>query len=730
MTKLIFFLTIVCLLAPIGSAPAQADPAKTLGLIKVDTAPVIDGNAELIWHRADSISDFVQNSPFHGKEPSRRTVAKVLTTDEALYVLMLCYDERKNIQRTRGTLDDFAGDVVSFMIDTFDDKRTAYKFAVSASGVRADCRLLDDGRNRDYNWDGVWFSSTRIYDWGFEIEMEIPYRSIQYDEHLRAWGLDFDRWIPTLNEDIYWNAYAENEGQRISKFGRLDFGDFYPTVKGLNLEIYPVGIAKTTYVKDSQYDFDPNAGVDVFYNPSQRLTFQLTANPDFAQIEADPFAFNISRYETYFNERRPFFTEGSEVFMPSGAERNSGFYSPLELLYTRRIGKKLPDGSEVPLLLGTRAFGRISDWEYGGFLAATDRRDISFSGERFDEPRALFSSVRLKRQILNNSSVGLLYAGKSTEALNNGVVDVDGAFRAADWQLAYQLARSYKGSAGDFASSAGLKIEKKKVFIAVRNRNIGKDFDIDEVGFVPWRGTAELTALGGPRWYFERGAVSQILLYMGGIANYERVDRYTDRIAALGLNMQFRRNWGYELSGDVGRSKDQGKTYSSYDVNLSTWFSISPKWDGNLSGGFSRTYNFMRNYLGFYSWANSSIGWSILDALRIGTSFNAFVEWKPDNRIEDVTLNGRPFFSVTPMNNLNVRVYVDGVYDRSADKVEQLIGGLLFSYNFRPKSWVYLAVNEIRDRSEQFGPGGELLPNRMHLIDRASVLKVKYLFYF
>jgi hypothetical protein len=723
-------LTLFCALLLAAAPEALADSQKILRLKAADTAPVLDGIIDQSWSRADSVSDFVQLEPYFGREPDRKTVAKVLTTEKALYCLMVCLDERKNIQRNTSTLDQAGGDIVSLMLDTFGDKRTAYKFAVSASGARADCRLLDDARNRDYNWDGVWFSAAKIYDWGFVIEMKIPYRSIQYDERLPEWGLDFDRWIPTLSEDIYWCAYEQNEGQRISKFGKLVFEDFRPTVKGLNLEIYPVGITKLKYLHDSDYDFSPNAGVDVFYNPSQRLTFQLTANPDFAQIEADPFEFNISRYETYFSERRPFFTEGNEVFMPSGRERGSGFYEPLELFYSRRIGRKLPDGSEVPLLLGTRAFGRLSEWEYGGFLAVTDEKDYVVGGERQTEAQALFSSVRLKRQILGNSSVGLLYVGKNTSDTNNGVIDVDGAFRATDWQLAYQLARSYRGTEGDFAESSCLKIAKEEWLALVRSRYVGEDFDVTEVGYVPWKGTTEVTAIGGPRWYFQKGPIKQVLIYTGGVLNNEKVDAFTDRAGALGLNMQFRKGWGYEISGVVGRSKDMGREFDSFDASLSSWYNISPKWDASLSAGYSRTYNFSRDYLAFYTWSESEIEWRAMDLLELGTSLSVFVEGNPDGEVEDVTLNSRPYVSVTPFNDLNVRVYLDNVYVRSTEKVQQVTGGLLFSYNFRPKSWIYLAVNEVRDRSDEYDAFGTPLPNRMHVTDRACVLKLKYLFYF
>ena len=730
MKNRILFLAIMCTLVFVGPSTGWAGSEKTLILRKTQSPIAIDGVIDPLWSQADSISDFVQFAPYHGREPSRKTMAKVLTSDNALYCLIVCREEKKNIQRGTGTLDEVGGDIVSLMVDTFGDRRTAYKFAVSASGVRADCRLLDDARDRDYNWDGVWFSAARIHDWGFVVEMEIPYRSIQYDERLSEWGFDVDRWIPTLKEDIYWCAYEENEGQRISKFGRLILEDFRPSVKGLNLEIYPVGISKAEYLHDSEYDISTTAGMDIFYNPSQRLTFQLTGNPDFAQIEADPFEFNISRYESYFDERRPFFTEGNEVFMPSGRESGSGFYQPLELFYSRRIGRKLVDGSEVPLLLGTRAFGRIGKWEYGGFLAMTDEKDYDWEGEKLTEPQALFSSARIKKQILDNSSVGLLYVGKNSESEKTGVIDIDGAFRGANWQLAYQVARSYRDSQGDFAASAGLKIPREKWLIAARSKYVGKDFDVSQVGFVPWKGTAELTALAGPRWYFKEGCIRQILIYTGGMLNHEDVDAFTDRMGMLGLNMQFRKNWGYELSLLAGRSKDMDKEFTYYAMSLSSWYGISPKWDGGLSGGYEKTYNFSRGYLAPYFWMESEIEWLALDILELGTSLSVFAEGNPDNRIEDITVNARPYVSVTPVNNLNVRVYLDNVYVRSAENIQQAIGGLLFSYNFRPKSWIYLAINEVRDRSDEFDGAGGLLPNRLHVTDRASVFKLKYLFYF
>jgi len=694
---------------------------KTLSLRPTPAQIAIDGDAETAWDAADSTDDFFQLQPYFSQPPTRRTIAKVLTTNDALYCLMVCYAPRDEVQVTKGVVDQTRGDIVSIMLDTFDDKQSAYKFAVTASGVRADCRLIDDARNRDYSWDGVWTAATKVYDWGFIVEMEVPYKSIKYNAALASWGLDFDRWQARNSEDLYWSAYERSEGQRISKFGRLNLEEFRPGAGGLNLEVYPVGIAKTTLVAPDQYETDLDAGLDLFYNPSEKLTLQLTANPDFAQIEADPFAFNISRYETFFQERRPFFTQGNEIFMPAGRERSSGFYRPLELFYSRRIGKILPDGEQVPLVVGTKAFGKAGDWDYGGFYAYTGEQAYDNGGAPAVEQAASFVSGRVKKRILDNSSVGVLFVGKQNESGTFGVVDIDGAFRSPSYQLAYQVSRSIDTGKGDFAASAGFRSFSETWGLLSRARWIGKDFEVNQVGFVPWKGTGEFVTLTGPVWNYDIGALQQIFLYFGPSLYYERVDGYTDAGGLIGMDMNFRRNWGYEINLSLSRSRDLSVEYTSYDMNLSTWINIDPKWNGNVYGGLSHTYNFSRDWLAFYYYAGLGVGWNALQTFELGTSFDMFIEGNPDGNIQDITYNARPYFSLTPFNDLNIRVYSDYVFVRSTDQMENIIFGFLFSYNFLPKSWIYFALNDTRNRDENA---------RMRVADRAGVFKVKYLYYF
>jgi hypothetical protein len=186
--------------------------------------------------------------------------------------------------------------------------------------------------------------------------------------------------------------------------------------------------------------------------------------------------------------------------------------------------------------------------------------------------------------------------------------------------------------------------------------------------------------------------------------------------------MQFRDNWGFEINFNMGKSKDEDKKFDSYEISLSSWFNTSPNYSANLWGGYSKTYNFSRDYLAFYSWLGSEFNFKATDILDIGTSFNMWVEGNPNGNIADITYNARPYFSFTPINDLNLRVYVDNVYLRSSKQLEHVILGVLFSYQFLPKSWIYFAYNDYQNRDS--------IDRTFRVANRASVLKVKYLYYF
>jgi hypothetical protein len=699
---------------------------KILYLNKINYSIVVDGILDPAWSFADSSSDFFQFEPFYAQRPTVETTVKVIADEENLYCLFICKDDNVNqIQVNNGMQDNFTGDIVSIMLDTFGDKQSAYKFAVNASGVLSDSRILDDGRGRDYTWDGIWYAASKIYDWGYVVEMKIPFKSIKYNKDLNYWGLDFDRWRSFNREDLFWCRYEQNEGQRVSKFGKLVFIDFKPTQVGLNLEIYPVGISKINY-QNGKYKLEPEAGLDITYNPSEQLTVLFTANPDFAQIEADPFNFNISRYESYFRERRPFFTQGNEIFNPSGRESNSGFYSPMELFYSRRVGRILPNGRQVPLNFGVKAFGKIDDYDYGAFVSTTGK--AIYNG--FVEQNATFGAVRLKKKILDNSSIGILLVSKTSPTGSNSVFDIDGAFRQSDWQLSYQIAAAIKNSKTDFAFSSGYRMFSKNWGTLVKARAVGKNFDVSEIGFVPWRGTFNTAMITGPVFIFDDGNISNIFAYGGITVNYEDEDLFYDRNFVIGAYIEMRSGWDLEFNLQAGKSKDNFVKYNSFEANISSGIRISQSWNANLWSGYSNTYNFKRNYLASHTWFGSQFNLRPFNFINFGSSIEIFVEQNPSKKIEDITLSARPFTSITPVNNLNIRLYVDNLFLKSTDKLERMIIGLLFSWNFSPKSWIYLAFNELKKQVDLFDSNSTIISRSLQTIDRVGVFKVKYLYFF
>ena len=180
----------------------------------------------------------------------------------------------------------------------------------------------------------------------------------------------------------------------------------------------------------------------------------------------------------------------------------------------------------------------------------------------------------------------------------------------------------------------------------------------------------------------------------------------------------------------LSHSRDEDKEFTSYEISLSTWFHTSPLWEANVWGAWSRTYNFNRDWLAFYAHAGSWLGVHVSDEVLLNLNLGMFVEGNPDNEVEDITWNARPAVTWNPWNDVSLRLYVDNLFVRSADRMERIIAGFLFSWNFLPKSWIYFAINDVRDRSEEYDGMGSLLPARMHVVGQAAVLKVKYLYYF
>ncbi len=313
------------------------------------TPPLIDGKLDdNCWNNeGEWLQNFVQQTPKEGALASERTIMKILYDDKYIYVAFRCYDsEPEKIQSYIGNRDQMLGDVVGVNFDSYFDHRTGYEFNVTAGGVQIDLLLKNDG-NPDFNWNAVWYSATAINDSGWTAELKIPFSQLRYNNiENQVWGMHAWRWIARHSEEDQWSLIPRNNTGFIYSFGELHGIKNLPRSRRIETMPYilsrlrqaPIDKSNPFYKKN---DYDASIGVDGKVGIGSDFTLDYTFNPDFGQVEADPSVMNLSAFETYFDEKRPFFLEGKNV-LDFKVDNDILFYS-------RRIGHApmvIPDADE------------------------------------------------------------------------------------------------------------------------------------------------------------------------------------------------------------------------------------------------------------------------------------------------------------------------------------------------------------------------------------------------
>ena len=292
---------------------------------------------------------FVQIDPEQGQPSPFRTVVRIGQTETALYVAFEALDREPSrvaaaVTDRDGDLD--ADDSVALLLDTFLDGRTAYLFQVNALSTQLDGRIADNGRTVDLLWDGAWNSVARRHGEGYSVELEIPFEVLRYRRGGgRRWGVSFLRTVPRRLETSLWPEPTENR-YRVANFGLLE--GLAPGVAGKRWQLIPF----TLGVVDEDGRGDVEVGGDFRFRPSSSLGIDVTINPDFALIEADVEEINLTRFELFVPEKRPFFLEGSETFRQRIRQFNS-----------RRIGD-ISWGTKTNGTLGRTSYSAIVD--FGG----------------------------------------------------------------------------------------------------------------------------------------------------------------------------------------------------------------------------------------------------------------------------------------------------------------------------------------------------------------------------
>jgi len=275
-----------------------------------------------------------QSDPNEGEPATEKTTVQIAYDDEAVYIGILAYDREPEKIVTRLYRRDAGGggDCVDIYCNPHHDHQTGNYFLVSASETLTDGVLYNDVE-WDVTWDGVWEAKTTIHDKGWTVECKIPYHILLFSpKEEYTWGMNVARRIDRKHEYSHWVMVPKNESGGVSRFGHL------VGIKGIHpkkhLEFLPFDLGRSTFVPDSLANPDgrelfSSAGIDMRYGLSTNLSLNATINPDFGQVEADPAVLNLSVFETFFEERRPFFVEGASIFRIKGCQP----------LYSRRIGK-------------------------------------------------------------------------------------------------------------------------------------------------------------------------------------------------------------------------------------------------------------------------------------------------------------------------------------------------------------------------------------------------------
>ena len=421
-------------------AAAVAAPAAVPSVRAVRAAGriVIDGRLdEADWQRAELATNFIQRDPDEGKSATERTEVRVLYDADAIYFGARMFDrEAGKIARrlTRRDADSSGvADSLFIGIDPHHDHLTGTLLVVTAAGSLRDGVLFNDS-GEDDSWDGVWEAAVSIDDQGWTAEIRIPFSQLRFpaSDH-QTWGLNFVRTITRTNEEDWWAPSPKKDSAVVSRFGHLTDLDGVRGRRHLDLLPYATARREVDSTVEPGNPFTDgralagNAGLDAKWGVSSNVTVDATVNPDFGQVEVDPAVVNLSAFETFYDEKRPFFIEGSDVFSRFGRNGASGFMgfnrANPTLFYSRRIGRT-PQGSaggdfvDMPsattILGAAKITGKTArGWTINFIDAVTSREwaETALGAVRDTvevEPLTNYAAARVRRDIGKRAGVGML----------------------------------------------------------------------------------------------------------------------------------------------------------------------------------------------------------------------------------------------------------------------------------------------------------------------------------
>ena len=490
---------------PVAPAVITRDAAgrATVRAVRLTTPLKIDGALdEPLYSTVAPISDFIQQEPHEGEPATEKTEMWLAFDDRNVYVSFRCWESEPdqviaNEMRRDGPNMWQGNDIVTFMFDTFHDRRNSVNFVTNALGAREEGQVTNE-RQWNGDWNTVWDVRAGRFEGGWTVEVAVPFKSLRYQPgRAQIWGFNAFRTNRWKNEISYVTRVPAARGQ-----SALYQGSVEATVVGLEvpaggrlLELKPYAISDVTTNRASarSNDVSGDVGLDVKYGLTQNLTADFTYNTDFAQVEVDEQQVNLTRFSVFFPEKRDFFLENQGLFAFGGAAAGgvSAQNSDVPILfYSRRVG--LNDGTPVPIIAGGRTTGRVGRYSLGLLdMQTADDRGVQSTN---------FSVVRLKRDLFRRSSVGLLATGRSVGQSGvgtNGVYGLDGTFGFFDnlnVNTYWARSRTNGRTGRDISYRGQLDYSGDRYGAQLEHLLVGDDFN-PEVGFLRRRDMRRSTAL-------------------------------------------------------------------------------------------------------------------------------------------------------------------------------------------------------------------------------------------
>jgi Domain of unknown function (DUF5916)/Carbohydrate family 9 binding domain-like len=721
-------------LSAIDYATARRD--RRLPAQRASGAIVLDGKLdEASWAGAPIANGFIQNDPREGQPATFDTEVKLIYDDAAIYIGIFAIDDRPGeiiVNELRKDYNTGNADGFSVIIDSFHDGRNGYQFSINPAGAKWDAQMSNEGRDTNANWDGIWDVGTRIGETGWFAEIKIPFKTLKFGpDELQTWGINFQRRLRRANENSYWSPI-----RRIDQFSRVSMAGAVEGFQGLrpgaNLRFKPYALGNFSKVAGTSTAQDYDAGIDAKYGVTNGLTWDFTVNTDFSQVEADEQQVNLTRFSLFFPEKRDFFLENSGVFqfgLPGqggggggggGAQGRQNVSQDMVFFFSRQIGLS-PAGDAIPILAGTRLTGRAGPFSIGALNIQQQEEGTS--------PATNFTALRLRRNVLANSDIGVMFLNKETEGPHyNRGIGADANFRFfRDLTLNFALAKTdspqskVPGTGDDLYSKTAVGWRNRFWEARGAYQTIGTRLN-DEMGFVP------------------RTGVDNGEFYLGTHIRPKRFEKWLrETMPHFQLENFNQRNGG----GLQSRYMDwhwpftfQNSTNLEIGINpnvevLDSTFVINGKRNVTVAPG---RYEF-KEYFGFI---NSNAAARFSTNLRYGTGdfydgqknsyqvggtfrLNEHLNVSLSDSVNDVSLSTGAFVTNLVQGRVNyyfnTRVFVNALLQYNTD-TEQWSSNIRLDIIHRPLSDIYIVYNERHDSVT----GG--------MLSRAVIAKMTYLMAF